>query len=331
MNFFSVFAERSGGSFLAIVQRSMMRGVGRILSIVAPGIACKVAAWIWCSPPRSKTDSGRLPEGTKPLKLRVGGRVAQGFLCAPIHASGSRILMQHGWGGSVAKMSALIEALVGAGETVIAFDAFGHGKTGWGRHGWRQSSLTEMSDLVQAIDQELGPFDAVVTHSAGAAATARALRRGMRVSRVVFLAPLADPLGQTHVLSDALGLTPAVATRWPSAMLDSFQTSRADIDTVCPPRADWMPDTLIIQDQDDRFSPPEGAKRLHDAWVGSTLIETRGLGHSRIYRDPVVLREIANFLVPEQVRAPHETISSLALDSILSTKAQIAEQIHQTS
>jgi pimeloyl-ACP methyl ester carboxylesterase len=229
----------------------------------------------------------------------MAGRTAMGHRWEARGTANGKVLVQHGWGGSVAQMSAPIRALVDAGATVVAFDAFGHGETGPGRHGGRQSSLIELSDFVEEVEQQFGPFTAVVTHSAASAAVARAMRRGMAVERAVFVAPLVDPLGQSHRLSDALALSPSVARQWPAVLLAKFGSSRADIDMTIPPPPERMPRALIIQDQDDQFSPPEGARKLHQAWSGSQLIETHGLGHYRIQNDPQVLGALVQFVMGE--------------------------------
>lgn len=305
MNIFSAFNRPGDGSLLDTSRQSLVRAAGHALSVVAPGTASRLAAWMWSSPPRTRRD-GLMPEGAEPLALAVAGRVARGAIWCPHYWAGVRVLLQHGWGGSITKMNALVTALLEEGITVVAFDAFGHGATGTGRHGWRQSSLIEMSDLVVAANREVGPFDAVVAHSAGAAAVARALRQGMQVKRAVFIAPLVEPLSQAHVLSKALGLTSAVSARWPEVLLERFHATRSDIDMISPcDRA--MPRTLIIQDQDDRFSQPEGARRLHRAWTGSELVETRGLGHVRIQHDADVVRRVAEFVAEKDLMpADHE-------------------------
>ena len=305
MNIFSAFNRPSDGSPLDSSRQSLVRAAGHALSVVAPGTASRLAAWMWSSPPRTGRD-GLLPEGAQLLVLAVAGRVARGAIWYPHVGAGVRVLVQHGWGGSIAKMNTLVAALLAEGATVVAFDAFGHGATGTGRHGWRQSSLIEMSDLVIAANQEVGPFDAVVAHSAGAPAVARALRHGMQVKRAAFIAPLVEPLSQAHMLSKALGLTSAVSARWPDVLLERFHATRSDIDMISP-CDQAMTRTLIIQDQDDRFSQSEGARRLHRAWTGSELVETHGLGHVRIQHDSGVVRRVAEFVVEKDLMpADHE-------------------------
>lgn len=253
-----------------------------------------MAAWIWSSPPRPRGDSYAVPMGAKPLTATLSGKTAHGFFWPGQSVEAGQVLVQHGWGGSVAGIRAVIDALLPTGKSVVAFDAFAHGTSGWGRHGRRQSSLIELSDLVLAIDREHGPFDAVIAHSAGAPAVTRAFRQGMRVSKAVFLSPLVEPLAQAHLLSEALGLSGQVAARWPEMLLERFGATRQEID-MCPPPGS-APSLLIVHDRDDAFSPSTHSSRLRDEWSDAKMIETQGLGHYRIVNDPEVLARIGQFL-----------------------------------
>lgn len=291
MDIFSVFGP---GGQISVGQR-LLRQSGRVMSQVAPGLACSIAAWLWSRPPKA-VRSGWLPADAEPITLNMEGRIAQGLCWAGRGQEAPRILVQHGWGSSVAKMMPVIEALVDAGACVVAFDAFRHGRTGAGRHGWQQSSLIELSDVMIALAREFGPFDGLLAHSAAAAAAARSMRQGMRVERAVFLAPLVAPLRQAPQLSHALGLTPEVDHRWPKVLLARFGATHADIDMLNVPRAENLPQVLIVQDQDDVLSPADDAMRLRDAWDGAQLMQTQGLGHNRLCRDVKVLRLAVDFL-----------------------------------
>jgi pimeloyl-ACP methyl ester carboxylesterase len=53
---------------------------------------------------------------------------------------------------------------------------------------------------------------------------------------------------------------------------------------------------LIVHDEADREVPLERGLELADAWPGARLEATRGLGHTRILRDILVLGRIVDFL-----------------------------------
>ncbi len=57
---------------------------------------------------------------------------------------------------------------------------------------------------------------------------------------------------------------------------------------------------LIFHDPADPQVPFEGSVPLADAWSSAELIETPGLGHGAITRDPDVLERAASFIARER-------------------------------
>src|SRR5215469_4186983 len=77
-----------------------------------------------------------------------------------------RILLVHGWGGKAAQFFAFVEALRDHGYAVIAFDAPAHG----GSSGVFASGPA-FARAARMVADLLGPLQAVVAHSLGAAGT----------------------------------------------------------------------------------------------------------------------------------------------------------------
>ncbi|MBT3219065.1 MAG: hypothetical protein HN348_08240, partial [Proteobacteria bacterium] len=53
---------------------------------------------------------------------------------------------------------------------------------------------------------------------------------------------------------------------------------------------------LIVHDEDDRSSPLAHAIEVAEAWPGSELMITSGLGHRRILKDESVIGRVVAFL-----------------------------------
>ena len=70
-----------------------------------------------------------------------------------------------------------------------------------------------------------------------------------------------------------------------------FPTLRADAVRMTQPAP-----TLIVHDEDDEVVPAEHAEWLHEAWRGSRLLRTSGLGHKGVLRDPAVVDEVVQFV-----------------------------------
>jgi pimeloyl-ACP methyl ester carboxylesterase len=60
-------------------------------------------------------------------------------------------------------------------------------------------------------------------------------------------------------------------------------------------------EALIVHDRDDREVPHEEARAWHAAWPRARLLETQGLGHTRILADAGVVRAATEFLVSDAV------------------------------
>ena len=56
------------------------------------------------------------------------------------------------------------------------------------------------------------------------------------------------------------------------------------------------PAALVIHDQDDADVPIAHGERIVEAWRGSRLVRTAGLGHRAILRDPSVVRRTVDFM-----------------------------------
>ena len=118
---------------------------------------------------------------------------------------GRAVYLVHGWAGRGGQLAAFGPPLVRAGFRVVTFDAPGHGASSG-----RRTSLLEFARVLHAAVAAFGPAEAVIAHSLGAAATARALGEGLDVGRVVFIAPPADPAAWTRRFADRLGISAAV-------------------------------------------------------------------------------------------------------------------------
>jgi pimeloyl-ACP methyl ester carboxylesterase len=53
---------------------------------------------------------------------------------------------------------------------------------------------------------------------------------------------------------------------------------------------------LIIHDRDDKDVPYTHGEEIVDAWAGSRLETTSGLGHRALLRDPAVIGRAVEFL-----------------------------------
>lgn len=261
--------------------------------LVSPRLAGPIAARLWFTPwrvPISERAAARQAEWMAPtanVTFVAGGRRIAGYAAG----SGPVILLVHGWGERAASLGAFFSPLVGQGYRVVAIDLPGHGASEGG-----QVDGFEIADAIREVREQAGDVRAVVAHSMGATTTLYAASQGLDVEALVLLAP-----------SPRLDHALATFARMLSLPANAVTGLKATIERRYGPRV-WHAlsgDTvaagvripaLIVHDCDDAQVELEDARTLHAAWPGSRLLETQGLGHGRILRDPDVIGAVTSFL-----------------------------------
>ncbi|MCP3163244.1 alpha/beta hydrolase [Myxococcus qinghaiensis] len=256
---------------------------------VAPGLTAAWADRMFRTPRRphrSKTAEAVLARG-QPRMLTLGGEEVAVWSWGV----GPRVLLVHGWSGYGGQLTAFVEPLVAAGFSVVTYDAPGHGQSSG-----RTSSLPEMAELVADVARATGGPYAVIAHSLGAAATAVAMRDGLKVGRAVFVSPPADPRSGIQAFARAMGLTDGVWMRMEQRIEARFSMRLRDL--ALPhfvPLLGRVP-LHVFHDVGDREVPLVAGEAVASAWPGARLTRTQGLGHHRILYAPEVVSQAVDFL-----------------------------------
>lgn len=204
---------------------------------------------------------------------------------------GPAVLLVHGWEGRGSQLGALVEPLVRAGMSVVAFDAPAHGDSPGQR-----MYLTDFADAISGVADTTGPLHGIVAHSFGAAGVLLAgMRDAVRVERNVLIAPNIDAHASVRSFVRMLGLDDA-----DRILLEQRLAEHAGIslDALRPEamvrgRTEAL---LVIHDRDDREVRIDEAERLAALWPNAELRVTEGLGHRRILRDPDVIAATVELL-----------------------------------
>lgn len=208
----------------------------------------------------------------------------------PPGPSAPLVVMLHGWGGHAAQMHPLARALVPQGLRPVLVDMPAHGRS--------QGSTSNLPQFARAIEylvarlqQQGHEVRAVVAHSLAANALAYAAARGLPVPRLALLAPPASPYAYTRLFAQVFGISEQTRLR-----MQQLVEAREGIlmrqfePAAVGPRV--KADTLIIHDREDRINRFADAEAYRDAIAGAQLVETSGLGHTRLLRDDEVIRAV---------------------------------------
>jgi pimeloyl-ACP methyl ester carboxylesterase len=210
-------------------------------------------------------------------------------------------LVVHGWGSRAADMIGIIEALLEAGERVVAIDLPGHGASPG-----RSLNMMQAIAAVDAAWRQYGPFNAMIGHSFGGAviinAAAGALP-GYPAHEVRKLVTIASPHSMTEVFDGfgrAVGLPPAVRSAMDEEVLRLACRPLSAFDTPQHLRRMRVP-ALVIHAHDDKEVPAKSAEAKAAAGPHVTLHWADGLGHRRIIADSEVAQRVARFVTEERV------------------------------
>lgn len=253
-------------------------------SRVAPSLTATVAAELFRTTRRSSARAGERDV----LEDAVGSRIAGMQLWS--WGDGPTVLLVHGWNGRATQLGSLVSPLVARGYRVVAFDARGHGDSDG-----KQSSLPEFANCIRQVVEELGGVYAIVAHSLGGAATTYALAYGLRVERVVFISPPADPREFLRIFGAAIGINGDVRARVQRLVERRLGVPMEEMlaHGIAPKMRIPL---LVIHDADDKEVPVGVGRGIAQHWPGAELLITNGLGHQRILRDPSVTDAAVSFI-----------------------------------
>jgi pimeloyl-ACP methyl ester carboxylesterase len=279
-------------SQLAAIQKSTIVRTFSLLERVAPRVGARWAERLWFSVPRPRGRRDEPATPGRPFQVRVDGRSVVG----EVWGEGPVVYLMHGWGGWRGQLGGLVDPLVESGHRVVAFDAPSHGDSDPGPAGPGRSTILEFADTLAAVVAAHGPAHAVVAHSLGATAAAFALRDGLPLERMVFVAPMADPLPYTRVFAGRLGFGERVRTRLVGRVERRIGMSMSAFDVPAMARALTTPPLLLVHDRRDAETSWSDSAAIAHAWPGARLVTTSGLGHRRILQAPAVVAEVAAFV-----------------------------------
>ena len=125
----------------------------------------------------------------------------------------------------------------------------------------RPPTLTvELRDGLATVVRHVAPAEAVIAHSLGAAAVAFAMREGLRVRRLAFIGPPADPLTWVDSFASQLGLRADVTAEMRRLSETRLRMSWDDLPLV-PFRGPFdAPALLVVHDEP---TVPQRAGRRH--------------------------------------------------------------------
>ena len=210
-----------------------------------------------------------------------------GKIAAWRHGEGPAVLLVHGWQDDNSLWSPLISALAEIGIASVAFDLPGHGFS----EGDSCAPFLASTAMQQVADQ-LGPIDAVVTHSFGGPVTGFALLNGFAPRRIALIAPPRGRNRRWFDFAEEQGISPNVVNRAREIYAAEAGLHAAfDLAEIASPI-----ETLVLHSMDDDAVEWENGDAIAKQWPKAELVLCDGLGHRMIAQDRGVIERIVSFV-----------------------------------
>jgi pimeloyl-ACP methyl ester carboxylesterase len=226
------------------------------------------------------------------LKLLMPGHLLHGYRWKAAPDSEKRILLIHGFSGSVGSFYRYVHPLMRLGYDVYAYDAPAHGRS----QGKRLSVLL-YEQAISEIREAHGPFDGFVAHSLGGLSLMMNLhsRPADTNARVVLIAPATESKTAADHFFSFLQLPPSLRRAFENKIaeragnpIEWYSISRVVQQVPTP--------ILWVHDENDDTTPIRDVNPILAMQPPHVEFHiTRGLGHSRIYKDNNVRRRIVRF------------------------------------
>ncbi len=202
---------------------------------------------------------------------------------------GPAVLCVHGWQDDNALWSPLLQALAELGIAAVVLDLPGHGFS----KGEICSPLGA-AEAIECVARELGPIDAVVTHSFGGPALGLALMNGFNLRRAVLIAPPRGRGARWFQFAEERGIDQEVVHRARELYAAECGLAAAGFDL-----ADLAHpvESLIIHSMDDDAVEWDNGRAIADAWPNAEFLLCDGLGHRMVAQDRGIIDRIINFVV----------------------------------
>lgn len=230
------------------------------------------------------------PRLAEPLRNAQDFEIATplGAVAAWRLGEGPAVLCVHGWQDDNSLWSPLIQSLADIGVAAAALDLPGHG--------FSQGDVCSPAGAAAAVEAaaaELGPIDAIVTHSFGAPVAGLALMNGLRVRRVVLIAPPRGRNKRWFHVAEERGVADEVVRRARELYAADVGPERASFDLAALAHE---VETLVIHSMDDDAVEWDNGKAIAEAWPNAELVLCDGLGHRMVAQDRDIIERIVSFV-----------------------------------
>lgn len=206
-----------------------------------------------------------------------------------------KVLLLHGWQSRGTALRGFVPGLIEKGYQVIALDAPAHGEsTG------KECSVRLYAEAVDAIVKLHPEISSVISHSIGSVTWMyynSFINPSFRINRLIMLAA---PDSFENILNNAIsmfGLNGKLKKQFTEAVFEHFRIEDGkDLSLSGKMGQLNIGEVFVIHDEDDRLIPMERATYIIDHIDHSHLYITKGFGHFRLVKNPIVMQKVLDLV-----------------------------------
>lgn len=257
----------------------------------APALANRFFVYLFFTPINFRTPEKELKAETfsEKFTLNVSGKKIQ---CYRWGNNGKTILVVHGWAGRATQFRRFVKPLLMAGYQVVGFDGPAHGKSEG-----KNTNLNEFELAIQTIVKHVGNVQGIIAHSFGGAAALYAIAHGLPVKTLVNIASptIGDEVINTFLR--AINGSQKTGSAFKKFILKKYGKTFdqfSSLESIKHVPSDF--NLLLVHDEEDKDVILNHSKELMKGYQFAKLLQTKGLGHTRILKDDQVIRDVVTFV-----------------------------------
>lgn len=244
------------------------------IALFSPKIAAEKAFTVYCSPRKGRVIDiqASFLNKAKDQVMNIGGLDIQVYRW---HGSGETILLMHGWESNSFRWRYLIQYLQKENYNIIALDAPAHGNSS--NKSWNVPLYAECAFRVC----ELYKPEYLIGHSLGgmAALFMQYTYPKNSISKIITIGAPSEFTQLMNHFKGLLGLSLKVMNALNEYFVFHFGLPISDFSTAIFAREIKIRG-LLFHDKQDPITPYVSSEKVHANWKDSTLVSTKGFGHS---------------------------------------------------
>lgn len=263
----------------------------KVFAFLSSKLATRFAATLFVTPIKYKTPKREHEMDAKCKKIMMNvPSIHKKIMTYHYGNANQKILLVHGWSGRGTQMFKITDELQKNGFCTISFDAPAHGKSPG-----RTTIMTDFIASILEIDQQYGPFEAIVGHSLGGMSTLNAITKGLKVKSATII-------GSGDIVQDIINdfiLKLQLESKFAhhlktyfenkyGGIMDDYSAYKAAATIAIP--------ILVIHDNNDAEVPVSAGIHIHEHCKNGTLLLTNNLGHRKILGDKDVIATTVKFI-----------------------------------